>query len=154
MLKLADYCLWVEYTEELTEKSKMNWNMSILAQFRSWVTTVATRKSAQMDLGKSKWKFPILEKRHLPKNWLTSFKITQNTAILAQFWSWVTTVGTRKNAQIDLGNIYWKFSIHKKRHLPKNWLTIIKIAQDTAIIAQFRSWVTKVAHRNNLGRNS
>ena len=94
--------------------------MPILAQFWSWVTTVGTQENAQIDLGNIYRKFSILKKRHLPKNWLTSFKIAQNTAIFAQFRSWVTTVGTRKNAQIDLGNIYWKFSIHKKRHLPKN----------------------------------
>ena len=136
---------------------KIGKDTAILAQFWSWVTTVDTRKNAQIDLGNTKWKFPILKKRHLPKNWLPSFKINKigkDTAIWAQFWSWVTTVATRKSAQIDLGNFYWKFSIHKKRHLPKNWLTIFKIAQDTAILAQFRSWVTKVAHRNNLGRNS
>ena len=134
--------------------------MPILAQFRSWVTTVATRKSAQIDLGNIYRKFLIPKKRHLPKNWLPSFKINKigkDTAIWAQFWAWVTTVDTRKNAQIDLGYIYWKFSIHKKRHLPKNWFPsfkIGKIGKDTAILAQFRSWVTKVAHRNNLGRNS
>ena len=89
-----------------------NWEIgkdtAILAQFWTWVTTVATRKSTQMDLGKSKWKFPILKKRHLPKNWLPSFKIGKigkDTVILAQFRSWVTTVGTRENAQIDLGKI-------------------------------------------------
>ena len=51
------------------------------------------------------------------KNWLPSLKIGKigkDTAILAQFWSWVTTVDTRKNAQIDLGNTKWKFPILKK----------------------------------------
>ena len=66
-------------------------------------------KRADFQTISSTEKFPILKKRHLPKNWLPIFKvgkIGKDTAILAQFQSWVTTVATRKSAQIDLGNKY------------------------------------------------
>ena len=77
-------------------------------------------------------------------------------SILAQFRSWVTTGGTRKCPD-RFGQHYVKvFNSHKTTSTEKlasqlrNWQN----RQDTAILAQFRSWVTKVAHRNNLGRNS
>ena len=131
--------------------------MSILAQFWSWVTAVDTQKNAQIYLGNINQKFSIVKKRHLPKNWLPNFKIGKigkDTAILAQFWSWVTTVDTRKNAQIDLGNNKWKFPILKKRHLPKNWLPSFKIERLYLVrVIKGHYGVTTVAPRNNWGGN-